>query len=330
MKQEILYYLKDHRDSFVSGEALSDILGISRTAVWKYINELKNEGYSFEASSRKGYRLAAEPDRTSALAVGYRLQTECIGCRLEYLPVVDSTNSYAKHLAAQGCKEGTVVLTECQTAGRGRLGRGWESPAGMGIWMSIVLRPVIAPSEVQIITLGASVAVVDAIRKVYGLETSIKWPNDVILHGKKVCGILTEMSMEMDRVNYLILGVGININHKAEDFPLELRDKAASLRMESGGGDMLPRVPLTQEVLRQLEHQYRRVLAAEPAAILEDWKQRSLTVGSQVSFTIKDVRYDGIANDITEDGRLVVQCSDGVERKLLSGEISVRGMLGYV
>jgi len=333
VKYRILEELKNNISQFVSGEALSEVLKVSRTAVWKNIKELEREGYVIEASSKKGYRLISVPDVLNASEVGSGLLTRFIGRNVQCFDVIDSTNNYAKRIAAEGCDEGTVVIADSQNSGRGRLGRTWNAPGKTGIWMSVVLRPDLPPESVQLITLGASVAVVSAIRKTLGVQAGIKWPNDLVLDGKKVCGILTEMNSEMERVNFLVLGIGVNVNQLREDFPGDLIDTATSLKaylMDKGVDTPdLKRSELIKSILFELEQIYDSINSNRTEEIIEEWKRYSVTMGREVRVVSRSQEYSGVASDVTADGRLVIKCSDGTMREVLSGEVSVRGILGY-
>lgn len=334
---ELLKRLKSE-PGYVSGEALSKALGVSRTSVWKHVGELRKEGYNILSSPNNGYKLAGLPAKLNARELAYGLDTAFMGKDIRCYDIIDSTNSMAKKAAAEGCDEGTVIIADVQTAGRGRRGRSWSSIGGKGIWMSVVLRPEMAIEDIQLITLSASVAVVRAIFNITGIETGIKWPNDIILDGKKVCGILTEMSSEVDRINYLVLGIGLNVNHRPEDFPPEIRDIATSLlahRLSSGCNENrqpdvdFDRTLLFREILRHLEAVYL-TMTVNPDDVIKEWKRWSLTLGRLLKVTIRDVEYSGTAEDITSQGWLVVRCSDGVVRQVMSGEVSVRGIMGYV
>lgn len=340
MKNRILEKLMDCPEEYVSGETLSDILGVSRTAIWKYIKEIKAEGYEIDASSKKGYKLIPGKDVLNSFEVGYGFAARLIGKNIIYLREIDSTNTYAKKAAQEGCEDGTVVIADRQTAGKGRMGRTWESAGQKGIWMSVVLRPEIPPEEVQIITLGASVAVVKAIKKATGLPAGIKWPNDIVIEGKKVCGILTEMSCEQDKVNYVIAGIGLNVNHNPEDFPEDLRSRAVSLKAyaEEKGLEiagilplgLLKRSDIIKEIAMEFENVYFDINKGNSEWIIEQWREHSHTLGCNVKVDIKGVSYTGTAVDITNEGRLVVNCDDGTVREVMSGEVMVRGILGYV
>jgi BirA family biotin operon repressor/biotin-[acetyl-CoA-carboxylase] ligase len=329
VKELILQKLKENDLSFVSGELLSQLAGVSRTAIWKSIQQLRNEGYIIESSPNKGYKLSLIPDILNPNEITYKLNTKLIGRAVKCFEVLDSTNVYAKKAAAEGCIDGTVITAETQTAGRGRLGRDWYSPGGLGIWLSIVLRPSISPEHVQLITLAASVAVVNALKAATGIQTGIKWPNDIILDGRKVCGILTEMSCEADSINYAVIGIGLNVNQKSQDFSGELTDKATSLTIHSGEKTLYNRLKIVRNLLYEFERAYLNINEYKIADILKEWKKYSVTIGKEVRIISKDRQFTGIAEDLTEDGRLVVISSDGEKKEILSGEISVRGIMGY-
>jgi len=340
MKERVLQVLKENASEYISGEMLSRQLRVSRTAVWKHINELKREGYAIESSTKKGYRLMPASDILNEYEIRWGLETEIIGRDIRYFDEIDSTNNYAKRIAYEGCNEGTVIVADCQTAGRGRLGRSWLSSAGKGIWMSVVLKPRIPPEDVQIITLAASVAVCRAIAAVTGIHAEIKWPNDVVLGGKKLCGILTEMNTEMEQVNFLVLGIGVNVNHGEEDFPGELRNIATSLRAfartgykDTGGkGEEteFSRSRIIRRILLELEDVYNKINDGLTSEIMEEWKKYSATLGRMVRICGRNCEHTGVARDVTLKGRLVVDCTDGITREVVSGEVSVRGLMGYI
>jgi BirA family biotin operon repressor/biotin-[acetyl-CoA-carboxylase] ligase len=335
LEHKVLEILKQNNGNYISGEKLSGYIGVTRTSVWKYINSLKEAGYNIESVTRNGYRLIDSSDILNEFEVTYDLKTHLIGRKVIYLKEADSTNLYARKIALDGVADGTVVVADTQTAGRGRLGRNWSSMAGKGIWMSVVLKPQISPEEVQIITIGASVAVVKAIYEVTGINAGIKWPNDIICDGKKVCGILTEMNSEVEMINFLILGMGINVNHTNLDFPDEIRSLATSLALYSGNNDknnvkLFRRSDIIKKLLYELEQIYNKIKKGEIKDIIHDWKLYSSTLGKQVQVIYKNSSYTGTAVDLREDGRLIVKCDDGCIRDVYSGEVSVRGILGYL
>ncbi len=330
MKYAIAKMLKDAAPDYVSGRDIGRRLDVSRTAVWKHVEELRKEGYSIEASTRCGYRLLSSEERLNAWEISQELGTRVAGSEILYFDSLDSTNRYAGKLASEGCNEGLTVIAGRQTGGRGRLGRSWESPAEKGIYLSIVLKPDIAPVESPILTFAAAVAVEKAIRTTTGIKAGIKWPNDLIIDGRKVCGILLEMNSEADKVNYVILGIGLNYSQSVEDFPKELKDRAISLKLAAAAGSRFDRLSLIKSILRELDSVLKLVKEGSYEKILDVWREYSITLGKEIAFKIKDNGYCGTAIDITGEGRLLVECRDGARRELLSGEISIRGINGYV
>jgi BirA family biotin operon repressor/biotin-[acetyl-CoA-carboxylase] ligase len=322
--EDVLTILQKAAGQYVSGEYLSKCLGVTRSAVWKRIAALKKEGYSIEASTKKGYRLNQDFNAYGKHAVQNALVTNTLGRELKYLNQIDSTNILLKQLALEGAPEGTTVIADSQTAGRGRLGRNWMSEPGNGIWMSVLLMPQLHPTEVQTLTLAASVAVCKALEplKIKGL--GIKWPNDILINGKKVCGILTELSAEDDRVVWVILGIGLNVNHVEKDFPPELSSSATSLRLNSEAGGNLDRSRLAAGILNNLEEVYNTYLQKGSSWVAEEWRRRNLTLGRMVRLTSRNEDIIAMACDILPDGRLRVKKEDGAIIDILSGEISLR------
>ena len=258
MREKVIKAILDSGENFMSGEQLSKKLGISRTAVWKHINALREEGYNIESVNKKGYRLAEKPDDIlSSENIAYNLPTEFIGKKVIHLDTVGSTNDYAKEIGNK-VSGGTLIISEQQTKGKGRLGRVWKSKSGDGIWMSLIIKPKIEPYKAPFLTLVAGASVVKALSNL-GVEASIKWPNDIIVHNKKICGILTELSAEMERVNYVVIGIGINI--KTIDFPDEIKEKATSLYKE---GYKLSRVDIVRQFCIEFEKLYKGYILDVP------------------------------------------------------------------
>ena len=327
MKGKILKLLKDSGNEFVSGEKISEALGVSRAAIWKYINVIKEEGYEIEAISRKGYRIISSPDLLTFEEIKNFLDTKCIGKNIIYYDSIGSTNSKAKELAEAGEEHGTVIISEEQTSGRGRLGRSWVSPKYKGIWMSIILRPNIITKNISQITLLGAAAVQKAIMKM-GISTSIKWPNDIILNSKKVCGILTEMSGEVDHINYLVMGIGINVNLQEEDVPFDLKDMATSLKLESG--KYIERKLLLANVLNIFEELYSDfVQNGSIKETIEICRENSILIGKEVQLINRGKVTTAKAIDISDEGELVIEDSTGLIEYIVSGEVSVRGVYGY-
>jgi BirA family biotin operon repressor/biotin-[acetyl-CoA-carboxylase] ligase len=318
LKNKILNILKSEQD-YISGEKISEQLNISRAAVWKHIKKFKEEGYEIESVTNKGYRLVSSPDLITESGIQSGLNTEFIGRKLFLYDETDTTNERAK--ANSDAPDGSVFIAEVQTHGKGSRGRSWVSPRGTGIWHSILLKPDISPLEVSQITLVTGLAICRAI----GMGSQIKWPNDIVIGGKKVCGTLTEMSAEIDQVNYVVCGTGINVN--TESFDDEIADRATSMYIESGKKYM--RNEIIAKFLNEFEYYYKKFLTDGLGAILNEYKKSCITLGREVSVIFKKETVRGKAVDIDESGALVVETKDGIIH-VTSGEVSVRGIYGYV
>ncbi|MBC8015632.1 MAG: biotin--[acetyl-CoA-carboxylase] ligase, partial [Sporomusaceae bacterium] len=278
MRKRILELLGQHPEEYVSGEEISRQLAVSRTAIWKHMQTLKQAGYEIEAHPRLGYRLKTRPDLLLPYEIRDTLCTKMLGQReIYYFADVESTNTEAKKQANLGCPEGSIALSEAQTKGRGRLSRSWFSPAGKGIWLSVVLRPPFNPHDAPKCTLLAAVAVTKAIQSMTGIECGIKWPNDILYQGKKIVGILTEMNAEIDAINYIVIGMGINVNINQQEFPDELRSSATSLSMAAGRA--ISRLSLLNAVLVELEQAYEDVIQHGFSKMLDEWRRLSVTLG---------------------------------------------------
>lgn len=313
--------------AFLSGEELSSRLGVSRTAIWKHIKALREEGYVFESQPRLGYRLVHMADSLQGHTIHNGLQTRTMGQKIIFREILDSTNALAKEEALNGAPEGLLVLAETQTNGRGRRGRSWISQSGKGIWSSLVLRPEVSPMEASKLTIIASVAVIKTIEKVYNLVAGIKWPNDIVLEGKKIAGILTELSADVERINHVILGIGINVSQEEADFPKELQPFASSLYLSTGA--FMPRQRILQVLLQEFEVLYEGFLRGEFASILNEWRRYSVTIGKEVVVDrIKD-QVTGIAIDVDADGVLLVQREDGTLERIVAGDVSLRRREGH-
>ncbi len=326
MKAEILKMLKERR-GFVSGQELCEELGVSRTAVWKAVNQLKAEGWPIEAVRSQGYRLTGEADVMTSSELATILNTSWVGRRLAYFDETDSTNIQARKLAEAGAPHGTLVVADCQNAGKGRRGRTWSSPRGMGIWMSILLRPSFPPMCASMLTLVAGMAVVRGVEQACSLHPLIKWPNDLVLEGKKICGILTEMSTEDEEIRYVVTGIGINVNN--EEFPPEIRETAASLRMELGHA--VRRSPVIAETARAFEEYYEIFSRTrDMSGLREIYDGLLVNRGREVCVLDSKGSYRGRALGIDDEGSLLVEREDGQVVHVISGEVSVRGVYGYV
>lgn len=316
-------------DGYVSGQQLCEKFQVSRTAVWKVINQLKDEGYQIEAVRNKGYHIVESPDvlTKEELTVQIGNQTKWAGQQIFCFETIDSTNIRARQLGENHAPHGTLVVSEQQTAGRGRRGRSWKSPAGSSIYMSILLKPDFLPTQAPMLTIVMAYSVAVALRRKTGLDFQIKWPNDIVLNGKKVVGILTEMSTEIGYINHVVIGVGINVN--TETFPKELCATATSIRKESG--TTWKRAELIGEILREFEVQYDRFIVEKDLSYLQEaYNAILVNCNREVCILAEKDGYHAIALGIDPKGELLVRKEDGSEEAVYAGEVSVRGIYGYV
>ena len=318
----ILRLFREAGRGFVSGELISRELQVSRTAVWKQINGLRDAGYKIEAIPSRGYNLLSSPDILSLEEVREKLNTTRIGRQLVCLPETTSTNADAFHLAEGGAEEGTTVIADAQNGGKGRRGRVWSSPAGVNLYCSVVLRPEIMPHEAPQLTFLSAVAVARAIEGTTALNPEIKWPNDVLINGRKVAGLLNEMSAETDRVNFVILGIGANLNMTQAQFPADLRAPATSLLLEQG----LPvnRAQFAATMLGELDRLYTDFLRHGFGPVRDEWQQRCNANGREVVVSeagVETVR--GMFDGIDGDGALLLRFPDGTVERILSGDVRV-------
>lgn len=325
MKARILAMLRE-TDGYVSGQALCNQFGVSRTAVWKAINQLKAVGYGIEAVPNKGYRLLAAADVMNENELQSLRKTKWVGEQIHYYETTDSTNIRAKELAEQGAPDGTLVVADQQIAGRGRRGRGWESPSGKSIFMTILLKPQINPNHASMLTLVTALAVAKAVSDVTEEKTQIKWPNDIIMNGKKICGILTEMSAQFDYINHIVVGIGINVHN--EGFPEEIAHMATSLMLECGRH--FHRATLIEKVLEYFEAYYEIFLETEDlSGVVKEYNALLVNMNTNVRVLDPKEPFEGKARGITNNGELIIDTWES--RKLVSsGEVSVRGIYGYV
>ncbi|MHB8875967.1 MAG: biotin--[acetyl-CoA-carboxylase] ligase [Myxococcaceae bacterium] len=314
----ILTFLADGGDDYTSGEALSDKLGLSRTAVWKYVESLRKRGYRIEAAPSRGYRLVEVPDRLTQLELSPLLNTHDIGRTIHHRESLPSTNEFAMRLAAEGAFHGEVVICETQTAGRGRRGRAWISPPGLNLYFSAILRPELPPQRAPELTLVAAVAVAETLREA-GAEAGIKWPNDVHVGGRKIAGILTELAADTERVHYVVLGVGVNLNSTPSDFPDELRESATSLLQARS--QRVPRALFTAALLTRLEHWLDLHAEEGFAPVRTAWKELASTLGHEVRVRTERTELRGVAEDIDASGALLVRTSGGALERVLAGDV---------
>ena len=314
MRARIIQYLKQ-AEGFVSGEDLSREFGVSRSAVWKCIEELRLEGYKVEAFPHCGYKLLDVPDKVFATEIQHKLGTRKFGCEVYHFDEISSTMDKAFSLGMSGAPEGAVVIAETQTKGRGRLGRSWSSPRSKGLYFSLVLRPVLSSSEVPRLTLLCAVALSEAVEACTGLRPLIKWPNDLLLNGRKLAGILVELRGEVDRVDFAVVGIGLNVNGARK----ELVPEATSLKEEKG--TMVDRAALMQEILRTFEKRYLNLKKQGFGPVLEEWRRRSATIGSRFRFEDRGRRVEGVATGLADDGGLLVHLDSGKTVKRMAGDI---------
>lgn len=321
LRKKLLHAFTEHKDEYLSGQHLAEILGCSRTAVWKHIEDLRKEGFEFEAVRRVGYRIIKAPDLVTANEIRLGLKTKFIGQQIHYQEKVDSTQKIAQRLGLENAPEGTVVIADEQQAGKGRLGRVWHSPKGTGVWMSVILRPNIPLQKAPQLTLLTAVAVSQAIEECTELNVHIKWPNDILLHGKKVTGILTELQAEADQINSILIGIGMNVNQKIEDFPEDLRQIATSLSIEKG--EPINRAEVIRVVFHRLEKLYELYLQEGFKPIKLLWESYAISIGRRITARTLTGNLHGKAIGITEDGVLELEDDAGEIHFIYSADIEL-------
>lgn len=314
MQEKIIELLK-RKEDYLSGEDISRRLGISRQGLWKHIQELKESGYEIEAVPHLGYRLISSPDRLFPSEINRNLNTKFVGKKIYYFEEVASTMDTAMDLGIKGALEGTVILAEAQTKGRGRLGREWFSPKYKGIYLSLILRPKILPQQAPVITLLAAISICEAVEKNCQAEVKIKWPNDIVVEHKKVGGILTELNAEMDGVRFLVIGIGLNVNNDKKN----LLPTAVSLKEIKN--EQVNRVELLQEILRRIESNYLIFEKNGGLAIIDKWRDFNITLGRRVKIIYHHKGIEGEAVDIDSDGGLLVRRDSGLTQKVTAGDI---------
>ena len=318
---QILSALRGAGEDSVSGTELSQRLGISRAAIWARIEELRTLGYDIEASPHRGYRLRTVPDLLHADDLLSRLgKTRVVGRDIRVFEKTTSTNDVVEKLARDGVKEGVVVFAESQTKGRGRLGRKWISPSRKGLWFSVLLRPELRPQSATQLTIMAATSLARAIRRQTSLVPAIKWPNDVLVGSKKVAGILTELQGELDRIKFIILGMGVDVNVALNEFPAEVRDLATSLRIETGAS--ICRAELAVAILRELDDDYARIRSGEFEALADEWEERCSTIGQSVVIRVGDRQIRGCAESLDADGALLLRTQHGHLERIIGGDVT--------
>ena len=331
IRETVLKLLRAGGGAFLSGEELSCRLGLSRTAVWKAVDALRREGYDIEARTGMGYRLLSAPDALTEAEIRPLLEpTAAVGRELRCFDEIDSTNTYAKQLALEGGADGTVVVANCQTAGRGRMDRAFQSPRDKGVYLTALLRPELPAERLLPVTALAGVAVSRAVERTCGVRPGLKWPNDPVLGSKKLCGILTELSVEAEtgRLQYLVVGIGINVLHTAEDFSPDVAAVATSLAMELGRP--VSRPALAAALIGELDRLYTALKAGDLTDYLAEYRRDCVNLGKTVQLLGTQGRETVTAVGIDDEFGLVVRAADGTEKTVRSGEVSVRGLYGYV
>jgi len=315
LDDRILNFFKRHKDNYVSGVDLSEKFGISRTAIWKHIENLREEGYDIVASPHLGYRLISVPDRLTGVELKQDLDTKVIGKRIYSYKEAGSTNDLAYNMAVSGEKEGAVVVAEYQTKGKGRLGRKWLSPRGKGAYFSVILRPEILPREISVVTVLFSLSVAKTIRETIGLPAFIKWPNDILINSRKVCGILTELNGETDKVNFVIVGIGVNINTKKELLP----EGATSLFEEKGSE--LSRLDFVKGLIGHMDKYYQLFNRGKMEDIIKEYKKLSAVLDRRIQINYHNKFISGHAVDVDKEGALILRTDSGFNERILAGDV---------
>ena len=318
--QKIIRLLRECAHSYLSGQVLSKTLGISRTAIWKHITAIKDMGYDIEASPARGYRLNLQDMPFNKIEIASNLKTSYIGKTVSFHASLNSTNDTTKELAAHGAEQGFAVVADSQKKGKGRLGRRWESPAGVNIYTSIILRPNILPVFAPQLTLVSAVAAAETISGYLKKAPNVKWPNDILINSKKVAGILTEMNSEMDRINFIVIGIGVNVNMTKKMFPEELRQIATSLKEETGRD--ISRIDFIQTLYLNMERWYKEYLKNGFEPVRKTWTDYFNMRGKMAKVQQMDRVIEGIAIGIDGDGALLLRGKDGKVARILSGDVS--------
>ena len=321
--EQLLELLRDREGDYVSGAELADALGVSRTTVWNHVEALRREGYGIDACTHRGYRLASVPDRLLPDEVRRRLRTRWLGRTLWCYRETDSTNDIALDRAAEGAPEGAVVLAEAQRRGRGRFHRKWLSPPGTNILASVILRPEVHPSLVSQLVITAAVATAEALNALYKLDAQIKWPNDVHVGGRKIAGILAELSAEAERTNHVVVGIGLNVNMTRSELPRAVRSTATSVQIELGRA--VSRLDVLAELLAQLETWHECWRRDGFAPVKARWVELSSVVGRRIEVVSGTTKLTGLVADLDDDGALLLRLDSGLIRKAASGDMTVVG-----
>lgn len=318
-RHKLIQLLSENEDTYISGQLLSEQLDISRNAVWKHMNELKKDGYDIEGKAKLGYKIIGYPNKISENTISWGLQTDWLGRRIVHYETTASTQRIAHELALNGAKHGTIIIADEQTDGKGRVGRHWQSEQGKGIWMSIILRPNILPYLAPQLTLLTATVLAEVIDELSDVTPQIKWPNDILIDGMKMSGILTEMQAEQDQISYVIIGMGININQDAEDFVEEVSKRATSLKIKTKQTwDM---VRIIQLILQKFETKYDQFVNHGFQDVKVKWESYGFRMNEKLTITTGNETWTGIFSGIAEDGALLIEREANIQ-KVYSGEIA--------
>ena len=327
-KETVLALLLREKGRYVSGESISASLGITRAAIWKSISALRAQGYEIEAVPGRGYCLKALPDALTEQTVrSYLGAVQTVGKRIDCFDSIDSTNAYLKRIALDGAPDGTVAVAAEQTSGRGR---SFQSAAGKGVYLSILLRPQLTPQQLMPLTGLIAVAMSRAVDRVAGTHSQIKWTNDLILNGRKLCGILTELSVEGEtgELQYVVAGIGFNVSQREEDFDGEVSKIATSILRETG--KLVSRAELAAAMIAELDALYTALKTGDTSGYLDEYRRRCVTIGREVQLLWQDTKEKVTALDVDEEFGLIVRRENGTVETVRTGEVSVRGLYGYV
>ncbi|SFE46435.1 BirA family transcriptional regulator, biotin operon repressor / biotin-[acetyl-CoA-carboxylase] ligase [Lentibacillus persicus] len=317
-RNRLIELLETSNHDYVSGQFLSDKLKISRSAIWKHMKELEKDGYLIEGVRRKGYRIVKSPDKVSENTLHWGLKTNWLGKNIIHKTTLDSTQNTAHDAARENAEHGTIVIADEQTKGKGRMDRFWHSTKHKGIWMSIILRPSILPVAAPQLTLLTATALADAISEETTAAPKIKWPNDIMINNKKTAGILTELQAEQDRIHYVIVGIGINVNHSFSEIPETLQHKATSIKRETE--TEYPIVPFIQCILQHFEQTYDRYMTEGFSPIRTKWESYGYKIGEKIKIRTNYKVSEAIFRGIAEDGALIAETEEGIQT-IYSGEV---------
>lgn len=318
-RNKLIHLLADSKEDYISGQLLSEKLNISRSAIWKHMKELEKEGFKIEGKSRLGYRILDFPKGVSEHTLQWGRNTNWLGKKIIHKESTPSTQIIAHELARNDAKHGTVVIADEQTAGKGRMNRNWHSTKGKGIWLSMILRPTILPYQAPQLTLLTATVLADVIKKITGASVQIKWPNDILINSKKISGILTELQAEQDQIQYIVVGIGMNVNHSLDDLPEDINHKASSLMIETKQTWDIQ--ILIQEILMEFEKAYTEYMTSGFHDIKNKWESYGFKLGKRITIRTMQRTWDGKFLGIAEDGALLVQDDQGETNKLYSAEI---------